>query len=152
MPDKRHHRGPHPADAELFAPAAVPRLRDAVADLSWLLGAAATGALPTRPAKFTREPRVGIVLASPGYPDASTAGAPISGLDAAAAVPGALVFHAATARQDKQLVTAGGRVLTVVGRGESYQQAIDMAYRAAAHIRFDGMQLRRDIGRKALGA
>jgi len=127
----------------------VPRLDE---DLSWLLGAAATGALPTRPAKFKRDPHVGIVLASPGYPDAPTTGAPIVGLDAAAAVPGALVFHAATARQEQQLVTAGGRVLTVVGCGESYQQAIDVAYEAAAHIRFDGMQLRRDIGRKALGA
>jgi phosphoribosylamine--glycine ligase len=127
----------------------LPRLDE---DLSWLLGAAATGALPTRPAKFKREPHVGIVLASPGYPDTPETGAPISGLDAAAAVPGALLFHAATARQEKQLVTAGGRVLTVVGRGDSYQQAIDVAYQAAAHVRFEGVQMRRDIGRKALGA
>jgi phosphoribosylamine--glycine ligase len=47
-------------------------------------------------------------------------------------------------------VTAGGRVLTVVGRGATYHEAIDVAYRAAARIRFDGMQLRTDIGRKAL--
>ena len=125
----------------------LPRLDE---DLSWLLGAAATGALPTRAAKFRREPHVGLVLASAGYPDQPVTGAPISGIEQAASVPGALVFHAATARQDRQFVTAGGRVLTVVGRGESYQQAIDVAYRAAAEIRFDGMQLRRDIGRKAL--
>ncbi len=125
----------------------LPRLDE---DLSWLLGAAATGALPTRPAKFRREPHVGLVLASAGYPDQPVTGAPISGIEQAASVPGALVFHAATARQDRQLVTAGGRVLTVVGRGESYQQAIDVAYRAAGEIRFEGMQLRRDIGRKAL--
>ena len=125
----------------------LPRLDE---DLSWLLGAAATGALPTRAAKFRREPHVGLVLASAGYPDHPVTGATISGIEQAASVPGALVFHAATARQDRQLVTAGGRVLTVVGRGESYRQAIDVAYRAAAEIRFDGMQLRRDIGRKAL--
>jgi phosphoribosylamine--glycine ligase len=47
-------------------------------------------------------------------------------------------------------VTAGGRVLTVVGRGPGYRDAIDAAYRAAAAISFDGMQLRRDIGMKAL--
>jgi len=125
----------------------LPRLDE---DLSWLLGAAATGALPTRAAKFRREPHVGLVLASAGYPDQPVTGTPITGIEQAASVPGALVFHAATARQDRQLVTAGGRVLTIVGRGESYQQAIDVAYRAAGEIQFNGMQLRRDIGRKAL--
>lgn len=127
----------------------LPRLDE---DLSWLLGAAATGALPTRAAKFRREPHVGVVLAAAGYPESPLTGSPISGIDEAAAIPGALVFHAATARQGKALVTAGGRVLTVVGRGESYQHAIDTAYQAAARIRFDGMQLRRDIGRKALAS
>jgi phosphoribosylamine--glycine ligase len=50
------------------------------------------------------------------------------------------------------LVTAGGRVLTVVGRGPTYSEAIDIAYRAASKIHFDGMQFRHDIGRKALAA
>jgi phosphoribosylamine--glycine ligase len=74
----------------------------------------------------------------------------ITGIDAASAVPGALVFHAATARHGGQLVTAGGRVLTVVGRGSDYRQAIDVAYHAASFIRFEGMQFRTDIGRRAL--
>jgi phosphoribosylamine--glycine ligase len=60
------------------------------------------------------------------------------------------VFHAGTARRDGQIVTAGGRVLTVVGRGPSHRDAIEVAYRAASHIHFDGMQFRRDIGSKAL--
>ena len=119
-------------------------------DLSWLLGAAATGALPERPARFRNEPHVGVVLASRGYPESAEHDRPISGLDEAAAVPGAMVFHAGTARRDNQIVTAGGRVLTVVGRGASHREAIDTAYRAASLIRFDGMQMRRDIGRKAL--
>jgi phosphoribosylamine---glycine ligase len=119
-------------------------------DLSWLLGAAATGALPSRPARFRDEPHVGVVLASRGYPESSENGQPIAGLDEAASVPGAMVFHAGTARRDGSVVTAGGRVLTVVGRGPSHREAIETAYRAAAHIRFDGMQMRRDIGRKAL--
>src|SRR5688572_20988129 len=125
----------------------MPRLDE---DLSWLLGSAATGALPSRPARFRDEPHVGVVLATTGYPDAAKAGQIISGLDEAASVPGALVFHAATSRRDREFVTAGGRVLTVVGRGAGYREAIDVAYQAASYIRFDGMQFRTDIGRKAL--
>ena len=53
--------------------------------------------------------------------------------------------------RDGQLVTSGGRVLTVVGRGATFDAAIEIAYRAASHIRFEGMQFRRDIGRKAVG-
>jgi phosphoribosylamine--glycine ligase len=121
-------------------------------DLSWLLAAAATGALPSRPARFRDQPHVAIVLASRGYPDSAENGQPIHGLEAAQAEPGALVFHAGTAKRDRSIVTAGGRVLSVVGRGATYEAAIDVAYRAAAHVRFDGMQLRRDIGQKALAA
>ena len=121
-------------------------------DLSWLLGAAATGALPSRPARFRDEPHVGVVLAAAGYPENPVGGSPIVGLEAAEAVPGAMVFHAGTVKRDRQVVTAGGRVLTVVGRGVTHRDAIDVAYRAAAHVRFDGMQFRRDIGRKALAA
>jgi phosphoribosylamine--glycine ligase len=125
----------------------LPRLDE---ELSWLLGAAATHALPSRAARFRPEPHVGVVLASAGYPDAVETGQPITGIADAARVPGALVFHAGTRRQDTRLVTAGGRVLTVVGRGATYEDAIDVAYRAVACIRFDGMQFRRDIGMKAL--
>lgn len=119
-------------------------------DLSWLLAAAATDALPSRPARFRDEPHVGVVLASGGYPESSQNGSVITGVDAASNVPGALVFHAGTSRRNGQLVTSGGRVLTVVGRGPTHREAIDVAYRAASHIAFDGMQLRRDIGQKAL--
>lgn len=119
-------------------------------DLSWLLAAAATDALPSRAARFRDEPHVGIVLASGGYPESSESGKVITGVPEASHVPGALVFHAGTRRRDGQLVTSGGRVLTVVGRGATYRAAIDAAYQAAAHIAFDGMQLRRDIGQKAL--
>jgi phosphoribosylamine---glycine ligase len=119
-------------------------------DLGWLLGEAATGALPSRPARFRRDPHVGVVLAAGGYPDAPEAGKPIDGIDAASNVPGAIVFHAGTAKRAGRLVTAGGRVLTVVGRGTTFRDAIDTAYSAASHIHFEGMQYRRDIGRKAL--
>jgi phosphoribosylamine---glycine ligase len=119
-------------------------------DLSWMLAAAATGALPSRAARFRQEPHVGVVLAAGGYPDASETGKVISGIDPASKVPGALVFHAGTSRRDGQLVTSGGRVLTVVGRGATHRDAVDVAYKAAAHITFEGMQSRGDIGQKAL--
>lgn len=95
---------------------------------------------------------VGVVLATPGYPGPVTTGQPIHGLDRAAAVPGVLVFHAGTRMANGGVVTAGGRVLTVVGRGPSYDAAMRKAYEGVAQINFDGMQYRRDIGRKALGA
>ena len=114
------------------------------------LGLAATGALPSRPARFRREPHVGVVLAAGGYPDAPETGKPIEGIDAASEAPGSIVFHAGTATREGRLVTAGGRVLTVVGRGTTYRDAIDRAYAAASRIHFEGMQYRRDIGRKAL--
>jgi phosphoribosylamine--glycine ligase len=60
------------------------------------------------------------------------------------------VFHAGTARQGAELVTAGGRVLTVVGRGATYEDAIARAYGGVAKIRFEGMQYRRDIGKRAV--
>src|SRR5688572_3678328 len=119
-------------------------------DLAWLLGEAATGALPSRAARFRREPHVGVVLAAGGYPDAPEMGKAIDGIAAASDVPGAIVFHAGTAKRDGRLVTAGGRVLTVVGRSTTYRDAIETAYTAASRIHFDGLQYRRDIGRKAL--
>jgi phosphoribosylamine---glycine ligase len=119
-------------------------------DLPQLLMAAATGSLPSRAAKIRDERLVGVVMASAGYPESSDPGRAIAGLEDAARIPGALVFHAGTAARDGDIVTAGGRVLTVVGRGPSYQEAIAVAYRAVGEIRFDGMQFRTDIGRKAL--
>jgi phosphoribosylamine---glycine ligase len=121
-------------------------------DLSTLLWSVTAEALPDRPARFRNEPHVAVVLASAGYPESSDAGRVIEGLAAAEQVPGALVFHAGTSRRGNEIVTAGGRVLTVVGRGRTHRDAIEIAYRAAEKIRFDGMQLRHDIGRKAITA
>jgi phosphoribosylamine--glycine ligase len=115
-----------------------------------LLVAGASGSLRQSTCQFTDERLVGVVLASRGYPDSSESGQPIAGIDEAQRVPGVSVYHAATARKDGRLVTAGGRVLTVVGRGRDFSDAIDRAYCGARHIRFEGMQYRRDIGQKAL--
>lgn len=96
------------------------------------------------------EVRVGVVLASAGYPGPIETGKPIDGLDAAAAMPGVLVFHAGTAIRENRIVTAGGRVLTVVGAGDSYSRAIDRAYAAVDRISYEGKQYRRDIGARAV--
>jgi phosphoribosylamine---glycine ligase len=121
----------------------VPRL---AVPLGPLLLAAARGALgddaplPTLPGTT-----VGIVLAAAGYPSAPRTGDPIAGLDAALAA-GSLVFHAATHAGDDGWTTAGGRVLTVVGRGSDLAAARDAAEAAAERIAWPGMQRRRDIG------
>jgi phosphoribosylamine--glycine ligase len=96
------------------------------------------------------ESAVGVVIASRGYPGTPDVGLPISGLDHAAGE--ALVFHSGTAERDGRVVTAGGRVLTVVGRGATMRDAQRRAYEAAARVRFDGMQYRRDIGARLVTA
>jgi phosphoribosylamine---glycine ligase len=93
---------------------------------------------------------VGIVIASGGYPGPVKHGLPIHGLAEAERVKGVTVFHAGTAMKDHRIVTAGGRVLTVVATGADFAEARERAYEGAARISFDGMQYRRDIGLKAL--
>jgi phosphoribosylamine--glycine ligase len=119
--------------------------------LSALLLAASTGApLPVR-ARFSRDVAVAVVLASGGYPNESSLGHPITGLDQVAAeCPNADVRFAGVAERDGTLVTSGGRVLTVIGRAPSYKAAIDVAYDAARRVSFHGVQYRTDIGRRAL--
>lgn len=122
-------------------------------DLVPLLLAAAKGTLTDTPLQVSPNPHVGIVLASGGYPDAFTKGHPITGLDRASALENIVIFHAGTRRDEEnanQVLTDGGRVLTVVGHGKNYQTAIDRAYAAVAQIHFDGMHARTDIGKKAL--
>jgi len=120
-------------------------------DLHALLVRAADGALDGQGA-ISMKPQVsvGVVLASAGYPGEVSTGRAITGIDDAAEVDGVTIFQAGTAMKDNQLVTAGGRVLTVVALGDDYAQARERAYAAAARIHFDGMQYRHDIGVKAL--
>ncbi len=115
-----------------------------------LLVASADGDLGDRRVALKPGVSVGVVLASAGYPGPVTTGVPITGLYAASQVPGVTLFHSGTAVRDNRTVTAGGRVLTVVGTGATYRAAIDQAYKAVSAISFEGMQYRRDIGRKAL--
>jgi phosphoribosylamine---glycine ligase len=88
-----------------------------------------------------------VVMASRGYPESSSKGDPISGLDD---VEGAEVLHAGTAERDGQIVTAGGRVLNVTALGPTPGEARDRAYAAAERIDFDGRQMRTDIAARAV--
>ena len=119
-------------------------------DLSGLLMSAAAGELKTSAVTVSRQPRVGVVLASGGYPEAYDTGKVIHGLNNAEVLPDINVFHSGTSMRGDDLVTAGGRVLTVVATGADYRTAIDRAYEAVGHISFDGMHYRKDIGAKAL--
>jgi phosphoribosylamine--glycine ligase len=115
-----------------------------------LLLSAAKGALNRTSVRRGRDRCMAVVVASRGYPESSESGQPIDGIEESEAIPGVAVYHAGTAMRDGQLVTAGGRVLTVVGRGTRFDEAMARAYAGAMRIHFDGMQYRRDIGRKAL--
>jgi len=90
-----------------------------------------------------------VVMASAGYPGTYTSGLPVRGLEH---VPeGVQVFHSGTQRnKEGELLTRGGRVLSVVGRGSTLQQAIDAAYEGVERIEFEGAYYRKDIGAKGL--
>jgi len=95
--------------------------------------------------RWRREHAVCVVLAAEGYPVAPHAGAPISGLEEAAADEGTLIFHAGTGMKGGQLVSSGGRVLDAVGVGSTLEAAAARAYRAADRVQFEGKEFRRDI-------
>jgi phosphoribosylamine--glycine ligase len=126
----------------------IPMIDD---ELAPHLEAAADGAL-TGPPHFNSMKHVGVVLVSTGYPSSSSASVPITGIAQAEQIENVLVFHAGTSAISSDTLTAGGRVLTVVGRGDSYESAIERAYAGVKEISFEGMHHRRDIGRKALAS
>jgi phosphoribosylamine---glycine ligase len=92
-----------------------------------------------------------VVMASQGYPSASyKKGCKISGIEKAEKIPGVVVFHAGTKRQNGELVTSGGRVLGVTAMDTTLQGAIDLAYKAVKRIHFEGAHYRTDIGKRSL--
>ncbi len=90
-----------------------------------------------------------VIVASGGYPGSYAKGKVMSGLDEAAKVPGAIVFHCGTKAVEGQVLTAGGRVLSVTGLGGTLREAVDTAYRAVGCISFEGAFYRRDIAHRA---
>jgi phosphoribosylamine--glycine ligase len=125
--------------------AVLPRLRS---DLLELLEASARpGGLEGIEPEWSDDWGVTVVLASRGYPESSSSGDVIRGLDD---VEGAEVFHAGTAERDGEIVTAGGRVLNVTALGATPGEARDRVYAAAELIDFDGKQMRTDIASRAV--
>jgi phosphoribosylamine--glycine ligase len=117
-------------------------------DLLPVLEAAAKGTLADCSVETSTGACVAVVLASGGYPGVYDKGKVISGIEAVS--DETVIFHAGTTWREGQLVTDGGRVLTVVSRGETTADAIDKVYREVTKISFEGMQYRHDIGRRAL--
>jgi phosphoribosylamine--glycine ligase len=126
--------------------AVLPRLRSDLVELC--RAARAPGGLAGVEAEFGEEWAVTVVLASAGYPESSSKGDAIHGLEAASEL--AEVTHAGTAERDGQIVTAGGRVLNVTGLGPTPAAARERAYDAAGRIEFEGMQVRTDIAARAV--
>jgi phosphoribosylamine--glycine ligase len=128
--------------------AVLARLRS---PLSGVLRAAALGRLDQlEPLQWSDDAVVNVVVASGGYPASPRTGDPITGIDDAEALDGVHVLHAGTALSDDgTLVSAGGRVLSVVGRGPDLAAARAAAYAGVAKIRLDGSHHRTDIALKA---
>ncbi|QMT47482.1 phosphoribosylamine--glycine ligase [Neisseria bacilliformis] len=118
-------------------------------DFAALVQAGIEGRLNEATAQWKPQTAVGVVLAAAGYPDSPRKRDIIEGIDAANET--GKVFHAGTALSDGHTVSNGGRVLCVVGLGDTVEQAQQTAYQAVQKIRFDGMQYRKDIAAKAIG-
>lgn len=121
-------------------------------DLAQILYAAADGKLDEiEPLEWDPRPSVCVVMASAGYPGDYEKGKPLRGLDEAALVPDAKVFHAGTIKLGDQIVNDGGRVLGVTALGDSLADAKLKAYQAVKCIRWEGAWCRKDISDKAAG-
>jgi len=125
-------------------------LRRLDGDLAKAFRDAADGRLESGAMRWKDEVGACVVLAAENYPGSPRVDDEITGITDAEAMPGVVVFHAGTRRDGERLLTAGGRVLSVTATGDNLADAVDLAYRAARHIRFDGVHSRSDIGADTL--
>ena len=130
-------------------PETQPVLARMRSDLTELCLAAFDGSLDSIEVEWDPRAALGVVLASGGYPGSYETGAPITGLDTDSGND-ALVFHAGTREDNGAIVTSGGRVLCVVGLGDTVATAADLAYTSAARIHWKDVYYRRDIGYRAI--
>jgi phosphoribosylamine--glycine ligase len=129
----------------------LPLLTEPLAELLCSASAAHVASRPQDPRTSAPQVAVGVVLAAAGYPGDVRTGDVIHGLDDVVRdCPDVQIFYGGVKQRGDDLVTAGGRVLTVMATAPSYDIAIARAYEGASKITFNGMQYRRDIGRKAL--
>ncbi|MDB5740261.1 MAG: phosphoribosylamine--glycine ligase [Alphaproteobacteria bacterium] len=125
----------------------MPRLKS---DLLAALLAARNGTLDKLNLEWREDVALTVVMASKGYPGSYEKGHVITGLDAAAKLPGVTVFHAGTEKRGNDIVAVGGRVLNVTALGKDVVQAQARAYAAVDLIHWEGAFCRRDIGWRAL--
>jgi len=125
-------------------------LRRLDGDLAVVFRDAADGRLEPDCMKWKKDVGACVVLAADGYPAGPRVGDEITGIADADSMPGVKVFHAGTRHDGESILTAGGRVLSVTALGETLADAVDIAYRAADRIRFDGVHRRSDIGADTL--
>ena len=126
----------------------LPRLKT---PLSELMMASAEGTLAGRDRpEFSDDAVVTVVLASENYPETPVTGRVLVGIDDANSIEGVHVTHAATAVSDGDLIATGGRVLSVVGRGQGFAEARSRAYEGLAKIQLEGGQYRTDIAKKVV--
>ena len=130
-------------------PETQPVLARMRSDLTDLCLAAFDGSLDSINVEWDPRAALGVVLASGGYPGSYATGAPISGLDTNFGNH-TLVFHAGTREDNGTIVTSGGRVLCVVGLGNTVASAAELAYSSASHIDWKDVYYRRDIGYRAI--
>ncbi len=137
-------------NARFGDPETQPILMRMKSDIVPIFEAIIDGKLDDREILWDERAAVCVVLAAGGYPGKYEKGKPISGLDKIDQLDDVMVFHAGTGYEGRGVVTAGGRVLGVTALGDGIKFAVDKAYRAVKMIKFDGMQYRKDIGKKAL--
>jgi phosphoribosylamine--glycine ligase len=121
-------------------------------DLAEVLRNGAAGDFGIDDLRFSDRAAACIVLANDGYPDSSAKGDAISGLEQAGALDDVVVFHAGTAEEDGRVIAIGGRVLNVCALGDDLEDALAKAYAAADLISWEHKVMRRDIGRRVVGA
>ena len=131
-------------------PETQPILMRLQSDLTLLCEAALEARLDQVQASWDARAALGVVMAAEGYPEAPRTGAAISGLDAAARLPGK-IFHAGTRLSGDSVLVSGGRVLCATGMGATVADAQRSAYALADAVHWPGASYRRDIGYRAIG-
>ena len=127
----------------------LPRLKG---DLLPLLEATIDGRIDEVKIEIDERAAVTVVMASAGYPGNVRAGKKITGLDECAQMKDVQIFHAGTRRENGEVVSSGGRVLSVTALGDTIAAARDLAYAAVGKIQFEGCHFRRDIALVAVEA
>jgi len=153
MIDAKGHAKTLEFNCRMGDPETQPIMLRLKSDLFEVFELACAGALDQAVIDWDRRTALGVVLAAANYPDAPKMGAVISGLARhTERSDDCMVFHAGTALAGDKVIVNGGRVLCVTALGDSVKMAQRRAYQAAEGIHFEGMQLRRDIGHRAITA